>query len=251
VKAAALPIAWLGKMHALSGISAEIAVSDHDLHRLRLWYPPFRRRFRRIYHSQLREQSRTRERGDREPVILHVGHRAARKGQHVLVRAFTSVAARFPRWRLHLVGPPGDVAFERHLGDLIAAAGLEDRVERSGNLPGAEVAALMARAALYVQPSLEEALGLALQEALFYGCAAAGTSVGGIPELIANEKTGLLVPPGDSTALAGALERLMEDGELRRRLSEAGPEGIRERGMTAEAMVLRHRELYREVLGAR
>ena len=72
----------------------------------------------------------------------------------------------------------------------------------NGRTPGD----LMSRAAIYVQPSFWEALGLALQEAMFAGCACVGSRAGGIPELIEENKTGLLFEPGNVAQLAAALE---------------------------------------------
>ncbi len=250
LRAAALPVAWLGKMQSLRGVHAEIAVSEHDLRRLRRWYLPLRHRFRRIYHSQLPEEPPAPlPMAARDSVILHVGHRATRKGQHVLVRAFAEIAPRHPEWRLHLVGPPGDDAFERELKSVFADRNIEERVKIEGSC--GDAAALMQRAAIYVQPSLHEALGLALQEALYHGCAGIGTTAGGIPELIAHEQNGLLVPPADVSAMAGALTRSISEAGLRHRLGSAAPASIVQRGMTAGAMLRAHRALYMELLDAR
>ena len=226
-RAAALPVAWCGRMHAMAATAAEIAVSDHDLSLLRAWYPPLRGRMHRIYHSRLSETEAPAPAAERDKVILHAGHRAHRKGQHILVRAFAEVAPRHPRWRLCLIGPPGDEAFER----LLAENAMAGRVEILGSRDDA--AERMRRAAIYVQPSLQEALGLALQEALWEGCAAIGTQAGGIPELIAHEQNGLLIPPDDVPAMAAALDRLMSDEALRTKLGAAGRASIRARGNDA------------------
>jgi glycosyltransferase involved in cell wall biosynthesis len=246
LQAAALPVAWLGRMASLGASAAEIAVSDHDLDHLQRWYWPYRNRLHRIYHSRLPEEPPPPV-ASRSPIILHVGHRAHRKGQHFLVQAFASIAHRHPEWRLVLVGPPGDDAFEQELAAIIEQHGLQDRVEIVGSHE--DVSDLMRDAAVYVQPSLQEALGLALQEALFFGCACIGSTVGGIPELIAHELNGLLVLPGDAASLAAALDRLLGDQTLRDKFAGAGPAGIRQRGMSSAQMVQRHRALYARVLG--
>ena len=105
------------------------------------------------------------------------------------------------------------------------------------------------RAAIFAMPSLSEGLGLSLQEALFRGCACIGSRVGGIPELIAHDRSGLLVPPGDAAALAVGLRTLMRDAPLRQRLGAQGRELVLEKGMTKQRMVQCHAELYRRVLG--
>jgi len=104
------------------------------------------------------------------------------------------------------------------------------------------------RAGIYVQSSLNEGLGLALQEALSLGCPAIGSNVGGIPELIDHEINGLLVPPGNEKALAEALERLLQNESLRHRLGQAAPREILRRRMTREDMLSQYTELYQRLL---
>jgi len=106
----------------------------------------------------------------------------------------------------------------------------------------------MAEASIFVQPSLEEALGLALQEAIYHGCPAIGTRVGGIPEVIDDGVTGLLVPPGCVASLSQALDRMMSDPHLQQSLGSEGRHSIVAKGMLHETMLLRHRVLYSEVL---
>jgi glycosyltransferase involved in cell wall biosynthesis len=151
-------------------------------------------------------------------------------------------------WRLCLVGPAGETSYEEQISATIRRHGLESRVEILRSQPEYEVVARMRRAALYVQPSLEEALGLALQEALFHGCACIGTRIGGIPELIEHERNGLLCTPDDAESVAAALDRLLADAPLRERFARAAQDSIRARGMTAGAMIGHYRELYRSLL---
>jgi glycosyltransferase involved in cell wall biosynthesis len=101
----------------------------------------------------------------------------------------------------------------------------------------------MRRAAIYVQPSREEALGLALQEAMSSGCACVGTRVGGIPDLL-EPSTGLLVPPGDPTALAETMKSLIVHGERRDAIGKSALASIHRRGMNRQTMIRRHLELY-------
>ena len=124
--------------------------------------------------------------------------------------------------------------------------GLQDRIV----LPGErrDIADLLARAAIYVQPSREEALGLALQEAMFAGCPCIASRVGGIPELVDHGKSGLLVAPGNAAELAQALETLISDAPLRGRYGAAATAAILAKGMTLDQMVARHLELYESIL---
>ncbi len=95
-----------------------------------------------------------------------------------------------------------------------------------GLLPHSELDRLYARAAVVVLPSYREGLPLAVIEAMAHGRPVVATTVGGIPELVVDGETGLLVPPGDPQALRSALERLLADPALRRRMGQAGRERI-------------------------
>jgi glycosyltransferase involved in cell wall biosynthesis len=245
-KLAMLPLAWLGKMHSLAHVRREIAVSQHDYRKLRRWYLPLRGKFIQIYHSRLRAASLPSIEKAREPIILNVGHVAVRKGQIVLAEAFARIAAKYPTWKLCLAGHIAEDSAGERIRTIARTHGLEDRIE----LLGARNDALdwMDRAAIYVQPSLAEALGLALQEAMFRGCPAIGTNVGGIPELIQHERTGLLVEPSNAGQLAQALESFITDPALREKYGRAGAASIFEHGMTSEQMVASHIQLYESIL---
>ena len=75
---------------------------------------------------------------------------------------------------------------------------------------------------VFVFPSLEEALGTAVLEAMAAGKAVVASRVGGIPEAVVDQETGLLVPPADSGALAEAVRKLLQDPDLRRQMGERG-----------------------------
>jgi glycosyltransferase involved in cell wall biosynthesis len=100
---------------------------------------------------------------------------------------------------------------------------LRDRVPQArGFVPPDELATLYARAAVVVCPSHREGFGVACLEAMAHGRPVVASAVGGLLDLVVDGETGLLVPPGDVAALRAAIERLLGDRELRRRLGEAG-----------------------------
>jgi glycosyltransferase involved in cell wall biosynthesis len=237
-------------MHQLRHVRREIAVSRHDLQNLRRWYRPFRDRFVQIYHSRLYRDAAPIATGKREPLILNVGHIAnRRKGQVVLAKAFAAIAARHPEWKLAFAGHDcGDGSVEQ-IRQVAAAGRLGDRISLLGQRD--DVMKLMTGAAIYVQPSFEEALGMALQEAMFCGCACVGSRVGGIPELIQDHHLGLLVEPGSVPQLSEALEQLIRDESRRATLGRAAAASISERGMTVEAMVKQHFELYETIVAGK
>ena len=98
-----------------------------------------------------------------------------------------------------------------------------------GFVPHDELQGLYARAAVVACPSRREGFGVACLEAMAHGRPVVATAVGGLRDLVVDGETGLVVPPRDPGALRSALERLLGDPELRRRLGAAGRERARER----------------------
>ncbi len=96
-----------------------------------------------------------------------------------------------------------------------------------GFVPHDELEALYARAAVVACPSRREGFGVACLEAMAHGRPVVAGDVGGLRDLVVDGETGYLVPPRDVAALRAALERLLADRELRRRLGAAGRERAR------------------------
>lgn len=249
VKLLLLPIAWLGKAQQLSSVHFEAAVSQHDCTKLKQWYAPFARRFATIYHSRLDSRILFAPDSNREPVILNVAHIARRKGQVKLTEAFVRVADRHPAWILQFIGPDSGDGSVQEIKSLAKTHGLEARIAVFDQRHDAFD--LMRKASIYVQPSVFEALGLALQEALYCGCPAIGSRVGGIPELIDEGENGLLVAPDDTDQMEAALIRLITDESLRRKFGARAHASIEEKGMTAARMAENYLQLYDSILTAK
>ena len=103
---------------------------------------------------------------------------------------------------------------------------------------------------MFALPSLEEGAPNALLEAMACGRAVVAARVGGVPEIVEHERSGLLVEPGSPAALAAALERLAVDPVLRRQLGHAAARRVREQ-FDISQMVAKHAALYRDLLLAR
>jgi glycosyltransferase involved in cell wall biosynthesis len=245
-KLALLPLAWAGKMNSLAHVRREIAVSRHDESKLKRWYWPLRGKYLQIYHSRLPGMLPQPANEPRELTVLNVGHVAWRKGQILLAEAFAQIAARHPEWKLILAGGVAEPAAEDQIRAIAKKNNLEQRIILAGERSDAQE--MMKRAGIYVQPSYYEALGLALQEAMFNGCPGVGTRAGGIPELIENEQTGLLVDVGSAGQMARALDNLMANPALREQYGKRGAASIISKGMTADHMIAKHIELYESVL---
>lgn len=100
---------------------------------------------------------------------------------------------------------------------------------------------------IFVLPSLSEALSNALMEAMACGCPVVASNVGGNQELVRNSETGLLFEPGDARSLAAALQTLIENEVLRKRLAEAGAKFLRER-FSIRASAERMGEIYAQLI---
>jgi glycosyltransferase involved in cell wall biosynthesis len=156
----------------------------------------------------------------------------------------------------------GRLAPEKGIEELVAAASGLDLVvvgdgplrplvpDTLGFLPTEEVAARYARAAVVVCPSRREGFGLVCAEAMAHGRPVVATAVGGLAELVVDGETGLLVEPGDPRALRAAIDRLLADRDLRRRMGAAGRERIRELSGW-HSVVDRTLAAYGDALGAR
>jgi glycosyltransferase involved in cell wall biosynthesis len=153
--------------------------------------------------------------------------------QKALGIALTAVAA-VPGVTLVIAGDgPERAALGRQAREL----GLETRVRFPGSLSREQVLRLFRAADASVLSSAWENFPHTVVEALAVGCPVIATAVGGVPEVVRDGENGLLVPPGDASALAGAIRRFFDDDELRRRLVEAAADSVA--GYTEEAMFTR------------
>ena len=146
-----------------------------------------------------------------------------RKGQETFIEAAARLRDRLPDARFALVGSPfpGNEAHETELRNRTHAAGLGDRVIFCGE--ESDVAAAYAALDVVVLASgTPEPFGGVVIEAMAHGRAVIGTAIGGTSEQIVDGTTGLLVPPGDAEAMAGALERLLMEPSTRAAMGAAG-----------------------------
>jgi glycosyltransferase involved in cell wall biosynthesis len=148
--------------------------------------------------------------------ILFVGRLEEMKGVGTLLHAFM----RLPQEaRLHIVG---NGSLKLTLERLARTLHCSDRVTFLGRLEGPALFHEYAQAQIFCGLSRSEALGNVFLEAQAAGCAVVATNIGGIPEIVKNGETGLLVPPGEPEAAAQTLSKLLTEHELRHQLGYAG-----------------------------
>jgi colanic acid/amylovoran biosynthesis glycosyltransferase len=158
------------------------------------------------------------------PRILCVGRLVAEKGHMVLLRALALLGEEGVDVEVELVGSgPMRARLER----LALELGVADRVVFRGALGREEVARCYARASLFCSPSFAEGLPMVLMEAMAAGCPVVATAIAGVPELVRDGETGMLVTPGRADELCNTIATLIDDEPLRSRLAGAGREHVR------------------------
>jgi glycosyltransferase involved in cell wall biosynthesis len=183
--------------------------------------------------------------------VLFVGRVSPEKGVHVIVDAFHEVLRQFPEARLHIVGGIGSAPPEFLVGlsdepqvtdlrrfyetgsnggkdpylvHLERAAGPElgKRIILEGRVDHDQTSAAYARASVLVNPSLSESFGMSLVEAMMHGVPVVASRIGGMPYIVKDGETGLLVDADNPKTLATAICHLLGDESRARRMGEAG-----------------------------
>ncbi len=233
----------------LRSVDAVLGCSDFITDRIRNRYP--RQDVRTVYNGIDPDHLR-RIPGDpaKSSEIVFVGRVSPEKGVHILLEAFRLVLERFPEACLRIIGGhrqlPTELAIDvtrdpmtkalssfytqgslsqyyGYLQDRVRSLGIQDRVIFHGKLPHSDVMPYLASCRLLVVPSVwDEPFGIPLIEAMGCSKPVVATSGGGIPEVVQNGITGLLVQRRDVERLAEGMLRILEDEALARAMGEAG-----------------------------
>jgi colanic acid/amylovoran biosynthesis glycosyltransferase len=207
----------------LADATVAVTVSDYNLAHLRESYGPAARRVRRIYNGLDLERFPYRSPRERPPRIVGVGRLVEKKGFVDLIDACAILAKEGRKFTCRIVGTGEQ---EVGLRTRIARLGIEDRVELLGPRPQSELVRLVQDAAVLAAPCVvgadgnRDGLPTVLLEAMALGTPCVSTDVTGIPEVIRDGETGLMVSQRDPAALAAAVGRLLEEPDLRARLAE-------------------------------
>ena len=150
---------------------------------------------------------------------MFVGRLSGVKGVLVLLNAMAKLRRKFTDVVLTLVGDGPD---RGRVERMVEALELKEHVELLGYRSTEEVRELLGHADVFVLPSFAEGVPVVLMEAMASGVPVVASRIAGIPELVEDNVSGVLVAPANSDALAKAIERLLEDPALRKRLAERG-----------------------------
>jgi glycosyltransferase involved in cell wall biosynthesis len=241
--------------HRLSQVDLIIGCSSHITNKIKQRFPQFADRCRAVYNGVNTAEftPATHRANPTTPKLLFVGRVSPEKGVHVLLDAFRAVAHQMPEVRLELIGPIGALAFDAIVGisddpvvvklasfyqsdadyltQLQARIPVErlDQVQFVGPLPHADLVDRYRQADILINPSLSEAFGMSLVEAMATEVPTIGARVGGMTDIIADGETGLLVEPDQAAALAEAILQLLANPSLRRSMGIAGRQRVLDR----------------------
>lgn len=182
-----------------------------------------------------------------DPMVVHVGNIRPGKGHEVLVQAAAHLIESHPDATVVSIGGekyPGDLERIRALAE---QAGLGDRFRLLGRRPDA--LAFVETADVFVNPSAVEGLPVAVLEAMALSRAVVATAAGGVPTIVKDGETGILVEPGDPVALAEGAARMLSDRPLAERVGAAARDMVAaDYGL--QPMVRATEDIYRMVLDA-
>jgi glycosyltransferase involved in cell wall biosynthesis len=166
-----------------------------------------------------------------------IGRLTRWKGQHILIGAASAVHRRFPNARFQIIGSPmfGENEYEAQLRQQVRDLGLEGCVEFLGFCE--DIASTIHSLDIVVHASiLEEPFGRVVTEGMLGAKPVVATRGGGVPEIVIDEITGLLVPMGDVVGMADAVCRLLADPALRSRMGNAGKQRALEHFTTEQTV---------------
>lgn len=227
----------------LTEAAAVVTVSDFNRAYLRERFGDAAASVRRIYNGLDLARFAYTSPEVRPPEIVAVGRLVEKKGFADLVRACALLRDRREAFCCRIIGT-GEL--EHELRELIAELGLEGVVELTGPRPQRELTGYIQNAAAFAAPCVvgedgnRDGLPTVLLEAMALGTPCVSTDVTGIPEVLHDGVTGLMVAQHDPEALAAALSRLLGDGALRVRLAGAARERLeRDFNLVKNAALLR------------
>ncbi len=191
--------------------------------------------------SRSREDTRRQLGLGDEVMILHVSNLRAVKRIHLLLETAARIRPR-ESFKLVILAGGSFAPFESEVRRL----GLEDRIIVLEGVP--EIEGYLKAADLGLITSETESFCLSILEAMYFACPSVATRVGGIPEVIQDGQTGVLVPSADPDHIARAVEKLIQDPSLRQELGRRA-QGQAKENFSADVIVPRYEALYRRLFG--
>ena len=179
--------------------------------------------------------------------LLWVGGIEPRKGLLNLLKAINIIRKEIPSAKLHIIGKVRKRKYFDSLTDYVNENGLKNQVIFKGALSNDELNKEYGECSVFVFPSEEESQGIVLLEAMAAGKPVVATNVGGIPHVLEDNVTGLLVEYGDMKGLANRMAKLLKDEQLRRMYGDNGKE--RAKLFSNKELSKKYYDLYKECGG--
>lgn len=236
------PLRWLlqnkRKNHYLESVQAASAVVVHSravaehIENKKVYLVPIAVDFDKYYAPPSPE---------RDPLILLVGRDSWRKGLGTLLSALKMIRSEFPELRVEVIGKE---YFHTRVWARISGLGLN--LEFLDEMTPEQLVKKYHQAMIVYLGSWQEGFGLSLVEGICAGCAAVGSTAGGIPEVVQDGVTGILFQPGDDLELSAKIRALLETPELRLNCALMGQDRVRERfsaGKMCESLVSAYLEV--------
>jgi glycosyltransferase involved in cell wall biosynthesis len=217
----------IGLDQLMESARSTVTVSDFAAHFLKKRFPASVAKIHRVYNGIDLNDFRRSDFSSPIPSIIAVGRLIEKKGFTDLIRACEVVRKRGREFRCQIIG---EGPLEEPLRAQIDDGGWQGQVEVAGPHPQSEVRSRLAGATLFVLPCIAEPSGAmdnlptVIMEAMAAGLPVVSTQIGGIPEMVVENETGLLVSPNDPSALADAIEKLLVDPALAKKFGQAGCE---------------------------
>lgn len=246
------------KIHALNKTAHTITVSESNYNQMLKWYPELKNRMsvihngidleafeKELIHFTTQEKQKIRsqlfgaEKDDK--VILSIAALHPRKGLQYLLKAFKKIHEQKNSTRLAIVGEGPE---KKSLQKLAEKLKIQDHVRFLGqqdNIPK-----LLKSSDLFVLPSIKEAFGLVLLEAMAAQVPIVATKVGGIPEIVDDRKTGFLVEPRDADQLGRTILMLLNNSPLMNKVAFLGHHRVKQ--FDIQNMVEKTKKIYHEIL---
>ena len=169
------------------------------------------------------------------------------KGHDLFIKAAAAIIPHFPDTRFSIAGEVLEPDYFAELQALIRDLNLSDYFHFSGGV--SNLHDHLSKADIFVLPSRSEGFSNAIIEAMAAALPVVATNVGGNPEAVDNDVTGLIVPPEDAAALSAAITKLLSDPSLAKAMGEAGKRRAAEK-FTVEAMMNSITATYRNLLAS-
>ena len=238
-----VPLTTVCHRYLYSVASRIICLTEHSRLSVAARHPDYDRRAITIPHPSLTHYCQfldTRSTPERD-TVLFFGRIEPYKGLHVFVDAVERSARLYPNVRFVIAGAGKVPSFVR------GRPGFQKVHLINRYISDQEVAALVSRSIVTVLPYTSATQSGVIAVAYALGCPVIASSVGGLPEMVDDEESGLLVPPSDCDALASAICRILADSALQRRLHQGATQCAAKR-LSWKAVISEHMRVYEELL---